>query len=105
HAKIGPTPSHWNIVRRNHRTVVEEILLILFGSILGDVFSWSTQQAGYIVHNILPIKSHEDEQLGTGSKQLLWWHNEDAFHPYRGDYLGMLCLRNPDQVATIIGSI
>jgi Fe(II)/alpha-ketoglutarate-dependent arginine beta-hydroxylase len=42
----------------------------------------------------------EHEQLGSGSEELLWWHTEDAFHPYRGDYLGMLCLRNPERVAT-----
>ena len=104
-AKIGPTPSHWKERRRSLATVEEEIMLSLFGSLLGDLFSWSTQQAGFVVHNIIPIKSDENEQLGTGSKQLLWWHNEDAFHPFRGDYLGMMCLRNPDLVATTIACI
>ena len=103
--KIGPTPSHWKERRKPPLTIEEEILLILYGSLLGDVFSWSTQQAGFVVHNIMPIKSDENEQLGTGSKQLLWWHNEDAFHSFRGDYLGMMCLRNPDRVATTISCI
>lgn len=100
--QIGRTPSHWN--RRSGRSLAlrQEMLLVIFGAVLGDAVGWATQQDGYIVHDILPVKEHEQEQLGTGCKQLLWWHNEDAFHDYRGDYLGMLCLRNPDAVPTTV---
>lgn len=103
--KIGATPAHWNQRQVPSPTLDEEMLLILFGCILGEPLAWATQQNGYIVHDVLPIQSHEDEQLGTGSKQTLYWHNEDAFHPYRGDYICLLCLRNPDQVATTYVSI
>jgi Fe(II)/alpha-ketoglutarate-dependent arginine beta-hydroxylase len=98
--KIGPTPGHWKNKQGPSGALEEEVLLVLFGSLLGDCIGWSTQQDGYVVHDILPIRGHEGEQLGSGSEQLLWWHTEDAFHPYRGDYLGMMCLRNPDDVAT-----
>ena len=97
---IGDTPTHWKHRVRPSRTLREEMLLVLCGSLLGEPIAWATQQDGYLVHDILPIKGHENEQLGSGSEQLLWWHVEDAFHPCRGDYLGMLCLRNPDRVAT-----
>jgi Fe(II)/alpha-ketoglutarate-dependent arginine beta-hydroxylase len=104
--RIGPTPQHW---RRNgnrgSRALVEEIYLVLVGSLLGEPIAWATQQDGRIVHDIAPIAGHESEQLGSGSEQPLWWHTEDAFHPYRGDYLGMLCLRNPDRVATTVAEI
>lgn len=103
--EIGPTPKHWKDRDGMPAPLKEQILLILLGSLLGEVFGWATQQAGYLVHNVMPIKEHEEEQLGTGSKQLLWWHIEDAFHPYRGDYLGMMCLRNPDNVATTVACI
>ncbi|ARV58873.1 hypothetical protein BZZ01_09715 [Nostocales cyanobacterium HT-58-2] len=103
--KIGETPSHWQSKPEISPTLEEEILFILFGSLLGEVIGWSTQQAGHIVHEVIPIKGHEYEQLGSSSEQLLWWHNEDAFHPYRGDYLGMMCLRNPDRVPTTVASI
>lgn len=103
--KIGKTPSHWKWRDEPSRTLEEEILLILFSSLLGEALAWATQQGGHIVHDVMPIKGHEHEQLGTGSEELLTWHNEDAFHPYRGDYLSMMCLRNPDRVATIIASI
>jgi Fe(II)/alpha-ketoglutarate-dependent arginine beta-hydroxylase len=103
--KIGPTPKHWKNRPTLSPALEEEILLILFGSLLGDAFGWSTQQNGHIVHDVMPIQGHEGEQLGTGSQQLLWWHNEDAFHPYRGDYIGMLCLRNFDNVITTFACI
>lgn len=104
-AKVGPTPSHWESERDGGQAREEIMLLVLLGSLLGDCLGWATQQDSRLVHDILPIKGNEGEQLGTGSEQLLWWHVEDAFHPYRGDYLGMLCLRNPDRIATTFTAI
>jgi Fe(II)/alpha-ketoglutarate-dependent arginine beta-hydroxylase len=101
--RIGATPTHWK--NRTTRALPEEMLLVLFGSLLGEVIGWATQQDGSIVHDIAPIQGHEDEQLGSGSGQLLWWHTEDAFHPFRGDYIAMMCLRNPDRVATTFADL
>jgi Fe(II)/alpha-ketoglutarate-dependent arginine beta-hydroxylase len=101
----GPTPSHWKRQEERSPTLAEETFLFLCGALLGDCIGWSTQQDGRLVHDILPIRAHEDDQLGFGSKQTLLWHTEDAFHPLRGDYLGLLCLRNPDLVATTVASL
>lgn len=103
--RIGDTLTHWKLRGERTTTFEEEILLVLLGALLGDLIGWSTQQDGHIMHDILPIRGMEHEQLGSGSEELLWWHTEDAFHPYRGDYLGMLCLRNPDGVATTFGPL
>lgn len=103
--KIGLTPAHWKERQRCCKPVREEMLLVLLGSLLGDVIAWATQQDGAVVHDIVPIKEHENEQLGSGSKEELTWHTEDAFHPFRGDYLGMMCLRNTDQVPTTFATI
>jgi Fe(II)/alpha-ketoglutarate-dependent arginine beta-hydroxylase len=104
--KIGPTPPHWRRNGNQRSSVLEEeIYLVLLGSLLGDPIGWATQQDGRIVHDIAPIAGHESEQLGSGCEQPLWWHTEDAFHSYRGDYLGMFCLRNPDLVATTVAEI
>lgn len=103
--KIGPTPAHWKHHYPENDIVQEDMLLVLLGSLLGEPIGWSTQQDGRVVHDILPIKGHEKEQLGSGSEELLTWHVEDAFHPYRGDYLGMMCLRNPDAVPTTFAPI
>jgi Fe(II)/alpha-ketoglutarate-dependent arginine beta-hydroxylase len=101
---IGATPTHWKWRSDAHSSLHEQILFVLHGSLLGDLLGWATQQDGYLVHDVLPIKGNENEQLGTGSEQPLWWHTEDAFHPHRADYIGFLCLRNPDNVVTTIGT-
>ncbi|MEM9293828.1 MAG: guanitoxin biosynthesis L-enduracididine beta-hydroxylase GntD [Acidobacteriota bacterium] len=103
--KIGRTPPHWKGSEVESRAVEEEMFLVLLGSLLGKCIGWATQQDGRIVHDILPIEAHKGEQLGSGSEQVLWWHTEDAFHPYRGDYLGMACLRNPDGVSTTFATL
>lgn len=103
--RIGPTPKHWKGRPKPSPTHAEEILLVLIGSLLGEAIGWATQQDGYLVHDIFPIEGHEGEQLGSGSEQLLWWHTEDAFHPLRGDYIGLMCLRNPDGVATTFANL
>lgn len=103
--EIGPTPSHWKDRQKSCLPVREEMLLVLLGSVLGDVIAWSTQQDGAVVHDIAPISEHENEQLGSGSATELTWHTEDAFHPCRGDYLGMMCLRNPDRVPTTLSAL
>lgn len=103
--RIGPTPAHWDARTSPCSTLREEICCALLASLLGEPIAWATQQGGHVVHDILPIRGHEGEQLGSGSEQLLWWHTEDAFHNYRGDYLQMFCLRNPDRVPTTIGTL
>lgn len=103
--RLGPTPRSWSSRPVPSPALREEALMLMLGSLFGDPIAWQTQQDGQLVHDILPMPGYENEQLGCGSEELLWWHTEDAFHPYRGDYLGMLCLRNPDQVATTVASL
>lgn len=103
--KIGPTPEHWKHHTDANDTREEDMFLVLLSSLLGEPIGWSTQQDGRVVHDLIPIKGHEHEQVGTGSEELITWHVEDAFHPYRGDYLGMMCLRNPDRVPTTFAPI
>ncbi|MEC4984565.1 MAG: guanitoxin biosynthesis L-enduracididine beta-hydroxylase GntD [Oscillatoria sp. PMC 1068.18] len=102
--KIGLTPSNRSEKKDTPRTLEEQLLLALCGSLLGDLFGWATQQAGWIVHDILPVKGEDFEQMGSSSQVELSWHTEDSFHSYRCDYLGMMCLRNPNQGATSLAS-
>ncbi|MBW4510722.1 MAG: TauD/TfdA family dioxygenase [Scytonematopsis contorta HA4267-MV1] len=104
-SKIGKTPTHWEYKADKMRTLEEQILFVLYSSLLGDVFGWSTQQDGYIIHDVFPIQKNENDQIGTGSMQPIWWHTEDAFHPYRADYIGLMCLRNPEHVPTTISDL
>jgi len=104
-SSIGPTPTHWDNRSEISPTLKEEIYLMLVGDLLGDAFGWATQQAGYVCHDLLPVEGLENEQTGASSTCVLAWHTEDAFHPLKGDYLGLMCLRNPDNTATTIGSL
>lgn len=102
---IGPTPGHWGEVPVGRPPLCSEVILVLAAHLLGDPIGWATQQSGRIVHDIVPSRGHEHEQLGSGSLTDLVWHTEEAFHPYRADYVGLLCLRNPDAVATTFASV
>lgn len=104
-SKIGKTPSHWRKVHGGSSTVEEEVFLNLCGALLGDVITWSHQRDGLICQDLVPIEAHKDEMLGSGSERELVWHTEDARYPYRGDYIGLMCLRNPDAVPTTFASI
>lgn len=103
--ELGDTPSHWTNKPQSSPTIKQDIYFFLCSSLVADPVGWATQQEGYILHDILPVKGYEQEQLGAGSEVLLTWHTEDAFHPYRTDYLGLMCFRNPDYVATTFASI
>ena len=101
-ADLGPTPEHWRDSQFGSRALTQEIFFLLVASVLGDVFGWATQQDGRIMHDVLPIKGHEHYELGSNSLQHLSWHTEDAFHPCRGDYVALMCLKNPDLVETTV---
>lgn len=103
-AKIGPTPAHWDNKPDVPTTLEEEIYFVLCGALLGDAFGWATQQGGYLMHEVLPIRDHQRKQMGSSSDVVLAWHTEDAFHPHRADYVGLLCLRNPHGTATTVGT-
>ena len=100
--ELGPTPEHWRDSQVDSPSFRQEIFFMLCASVLGDVFGWATQQDGRIMHDVLPIKGHEHYELGSNSLQHLSWHTEDAFHPCRGDYVSLMCLKNPDAVETTV---
>src|SRR5215203_4681810 len=104
-AKVGKTPPHWRTKPDGSDTTAEEIFLNLCGALLGDAIAWSHQRDGLICQDLVPINGHENKMLGSGSEQELVWHTEDARYSYRGDYIGLMCLRNPDAVPTTFALI
>src|SRR5215470_16477115 len=62
-----PTPRDWKDVVSPTPTHLAEIFLVLAVSLLGDVFGWTTQQNGRYVHDVLPIRGLEYEQVGWSS--------------------------------------
>jgi len=102
--RLGPTPTHWRDSQFGSPAFPQEIFFLLVAARLGDVFGWGTQQDGRIMHDVLPIQGHEHYEIGSNSLQHLSWHTEDAFHPCRGDYVALMCLKNPDGVETVVSA-
>lgn len=96
---LGPTPPSWADAAPM-QTPVWDVMLLLLGSALGRPFAWEGQQAGRLVHDILPTRGQEAEQTGASSTVVLSPHTEDAFHPQRAHLVGLVCLRNPDAIGT-----
>jgi Fe(II)/alpha-ketoglutarate-dependent arginine beta-hydroxylase len=104
-AALGRTPVHWKDRPPAPVTLPYDLAFCLIASLLGEPVGWATQQDGRIMHDVFPIEEHANEQIGWSSSEVLTWHTEDAFHPLRTDYLGLMCLRNPDAVGTTFADI
>jgi len=83
----------------------DEALHVIYSSLVGEAFTWNSIQRGNLVNHILPVKEHEDLPMSSGSSKFFDLHTEDAFHPLAGEYLTLLCLRNPNEVPTILSYI
>jgi hypothetical protein len=83
----------------------DEILHMLYASMLGDVFAWDCTQFSNIVNYILPIEADMDRAISSGSARVFDLHTEDAFHIDAGSYLGLFCIRNEERGATIISYV
>lgn len=102
---LGPTPTHWSRRVESSYVTRVEALLTLCSCVLGDPIGWASQQAAAIIQDILPIKGDDWSQISSASRAALTLHTEDAFHPYRGDYVALMCLRNPSAVPTLYACI
>jgi Fe(II)/alpha-ketoglutarate-dependent arginine beta-hydroxylase len=99
------TPLSYTDVPAGREVTRSGLLLLLMGSALGDPFSFMTQQQGKLILDVFPVRGHEDQQLGSSSTVNLEWHNEDAFHEHRADWLMLLGMRNHDDVATTFAPV
>src|SRR4051812_49422195 len=78
----------------------------LLGQQLGEVIAYRDEKHGALVQNVVPVKALATSQSNGGSVPLEF-HTENAFHPHRPDYVGLLCLRpaHRDQVGTRVAAI
>lgn len=102
---LGPTPMSYTDEPKSRETDRAAAVLLLAGSLMGDPVSYLTQQRGRLVLDVFPVHGHEESQLGSSSTVNLEWHNEDAFHPMRADWIMLFCLRNPDNVPTTFAPV
>jgi L-asparagine oxygenase len=94
------TPTGWELAAKTGAGQREELLCMLCAGALGDPFGWSDQQNGRIVHDVCPAPGQERSLTSASSELNLALHTEDVHHPCRSDYVGLLCLRNPDATGT-----
>lgn len=96
-ADLPDTPKVPLSVQRN--TTVPASALVLTALQLGEVMSYREEKFGAIVQDVVPVPRMEKFQGNAGSAELTM-HVENAFHPHRPDYVGLLCLRSDhDNVA------
>ncbi|MEU3451903.1 TauD/TfdA family dioxygenase [Streptomyces thermolilacinus] len=101
---LEPTPERWGLPQAGlTRTLDVALTIVAFA--LGEPFAWAGQQAGRLVHDIVPTQGLEDKQVGASSLTALEWHTEDSFHPERAQVLMLYCVRNPDGVGSRVSSI
>lgn len=97
----GPTPSSIepNVNAMPPIELDSAYLALISG--LGQPFTFNSIQHGNFVNHIVPIKENADKPISSGFNSDFGLHTEDAFHPGFGDFLTLLCVRNPGVATTI----
>lgn len=102
---LPSTPKSWFKKDSYSPCFESDFLAIMLASVLGEPFGFETQQKGKLIHDIVPIKGREYAQEGANSLEMLNFHTEDAFHPFRADYICLHCLKNPSQIGTLVSGV
>lgn len=66
--------------------------LLLAAEMLGSMTGYADEKNGALVHEVHPVRGEETRIENTGSVNF-GFHTENAHHPLRPDFLGLLCLR------------
>jgi L-asparagine oxygenase len=94
---LPPTPAVDGSVQRT--VSVPAAALLLAACTLGEPTAFRAEKSGALVQDVVPVPGKEEFQGNAGSV-LLSFHNENAFHQHRPDYIMLLCLRaDHDRVA------
>ncbi len=79
--------------------------LLQYAAKFGHPISYIQEQQGSLIQNIIPVQNTEKQQISTSSKVELGLHTETAFHPYKPDYIMLLCLRGDHKAATTYANL
>jgi alpha-ketoglutarate-dependent taurine dioxygenase len=82
--------------------VVEQArkLLLKFGAHYGIPVGYAQEQNGRLIQHVLPNPKTEYSQMSSSSKTILKLHTETAFHPYKPDWIILMCLRGDENAFT-----
>ena len=85
-----PTPNEPGSVERE--ATIGAAVIGLVSMQLGEVIAYRNEKCGALVQNVVPVPGKETQQSNAGSIPLEM-HVENAFHPRRPDYVGLMCVR------------
>ncbi|HYQ63770.1 TauD/TfdA family dioxygenase [Actinophytocola sp.] len=95
-----PTPTEAGSVERV--ATVDAAVIGMLSMQLGELIAYRNEKSGALVQNVVPVPGKEEQQSNAGSTRLAM-HVENAFHPRRPDYVGLLCVRQDhDRVAGLM---
>lgn len=75
-----------------HVLPVVSAVQLLIMCLLGEPISYRDEKKGELIQNVHPVAGYDERQENTGSV-FLEFHTEDGFHPYRPDFVSLICLR------------
>lgn len=101
---LPDTPGVRDSVARE--ATVPAAVAVLLGMQLGELVAYRQEKQGALVQDVVPVPGMEQSQSNAGSVPLEF-HIENAFHPRRPDYVGLICLRNDHEkvAGTLVASI
>ncbi|UNO43545.1 TauD/TfdA family dioxygenase [Streptomyces sp. MST-110588] len=80
--------------------------LTLVADLLGSLVGYQEEKDGALIHDVHPVRGEERRIENSGSVAFDF-HTENAHHPLRPDYLGLLCVRQDHErtAATRVASV
>ncbi|WP_164414865.1 TauD/TfdA family dioxygenase [Streptomyces salinarius] len=87
---LPPTPTRAGSVRRTATVAGAALTAAMLQ--LGEVIAYRSEKSGALVQDVVPVPGQEEQQSNAGSIRL-HMHTENAFHPNRPDYVGLMCVR------------
>ncbi len=106
---IGPLSARPTPTRLSSDKVISEESQIYLGLVLSlatTLISYARQQSGRVFNDVLPLADFEDiGNSSHGSRHRFQFHTEDAYHATPPDFLGLICMRNDDEVPTLVSSL
>ncbi|MFF0744450.1 TauD/TfdA family dioxygenase [Streptomyces sp. NPDC004111] len=88
--QLPTTPVRPGSVRRTATVASSAITAVMLQ--LGEVMAYRSEKTGALVQDVVPVPGHEKQQSNAGSVAL-HMHTENAFHPNRPHYVGLMCVR------------
>ncbi|NUK33736.1 TauD/TfdA family dioxygenase [Streptomyces lunaelactis] len=87
---LPSTPVRPGSVRRTATVASSAVTAVMLQ--LGEVIAFRSEKSGALVQDVVPVPGHEKQQSNAGSVAL-HMHTENAFHPNRPHYVGLMCVR------------